>query len=148
MQFLFVGLAMLAGLSNPIQSAANAALNKALGHPLIAASVIYAIALTGLLLCGLITGLPLRGAGARFAGIPWWAYAGGLCNLVFVLAGATATQKIGSAAFTVTTLVTAVILSIILDKYGLLGLPMREATWPRLVGAVLAIGGVTMVSLF
>ena len=148
MQFLFIGLAMLAGLSNPIQSAANAALNKTLGNPLLAACVIYAVALAALLLCGAIAGLPFRGAGARFGGIPWWAYAGGLCNLIFVLAGATATQKIGSAAFTVTTLVTAVILSIILDKYGLLGLPMREATWPRLIGAALAIGGVTMVSLF
>ena len=36
MQALFYGLALLAGLSNPLQSAANAALNKGTGQPLVA----------------------------------------------------------------------------------------------------------------
>jgi transporter family-2 protein len=148
MQALFVALAMAAGLSNPIQSAANAAVNKALGHPVLAVVVVYAVAVAGLAVCLLVTGVPLRLLTEKAGGIPWWAYVGGLGNLLFALAGAAATQKIGSGAFTVTVLVTAVILSIVLDHFGLLGLPQRPASWPRLVGAALAIGGVTLVSLF
>jgi transporter family-2 protein len=118
-QALFVLLAMAAGLSNPVQSAANAAVNR-----------------------------PLREWPAKAGGIPWSAYVGGLCNLLFALAGAAATQKIGSGAFTVTVLVTAVALSIVLDHFDWLGLPHHPATWPRLLGGAFAIGGVIVVSLF
>ena len=80
--------------------------------------------------------------------MPWWAYSGGLCNLLFVLAGAIATRKIGSAAFTVTVLTCAIILSILLDSFGALGLEVHALTWQRAVGGALAIGGVVLVSLF
>ncbi len=148
MQALFVALAMLAGLSNPIQSAANATLNKTLGHPLLALVVVYAVAIAGLLIGLVVTGTPMRALVEKGGGIPWWAYVAGICNLTFAVAGAAATQKIGSGAFTVTVLVTAVVVSIVLDHYGWLGLPVHEAGWPRIAGAVLAIGGVVMVSLF
>ncbi len=50
-QVLLYGLALLAGISNPLQSAANAALNKGIGQPLAATLVVYAVALCGLLIC-------------------------------------------------------------------------------------------------
>ena len=92
MKWLLVGLAVLAGLSNPIQSASNAGLNKALGSVLPAALAIYGIALCGLLLCVPFLGLHWREVGAKAAGAPWWVWLGGLCNLVFVLAAALTTR--------------------------------------------------------
>ena len=151
MQALFYALAVLAGLSNPLQSASNAALNKGTGQPLVAGMVVYAVAITALLACAVIAaifGTPLREAAGKLGGLPWWAFVGGLCQLTFTLAAAVSTQKIGSAGFTVTVLVVAVVLSIALDQYGLMGLPVRDATWPRLLGAGLAIVGVTLVSVF
>ena len=150
MQALFFGLAFLAGLSNPLQSAANAALNKGLGQPLLSVVVVYAVAIAGLLVCAgiaMVSGVSLTGFGPLRT-IPWWAFVGGLCQLTFTLAAAVSTQKMGSAAFTVTVLVVAVVLSIVLDANGLMGLPMREASWPRLLGAVLAVAGVALVSFF
>ncbi len=150
MQALFFGLAFLAGLSNPLQSAANAALNKGLGQPVAAAMVVYAVAIAGLLACAgiaMVVGVPLMGLG-QLRTAPWWAFVGGLCQLTLTLEAAVSTQKMGSAAFTVTVLVVAVVLSIVLDANGLMGLPMREASWPRLLGAALAIAGVALVSFF
>ncbi len=149
-QILFYGLALLAGISNPLQSAANAALNKGIGQPLAAALVVYAVALCGLLICAgvaVMMGISLGGL-TKVGGLPWWAFVGGLCQLTFTVAAAVSTQKIGSAGFTVTVLVVAVVLSIALDKYGLMGLDVRDATWPRLLGAAFAIVGVTLVSVF
>jgi transporter family-2 protein len=149
-QVFFYGLALLAGISNPLQSAANAALNKGIGQPLAATLVVYAVALCGLLICtgiGAVAGISLGGL-SKVGGLPWWAFVGGLCQLTFTVAAAVSTQKIGSAGFTVTVLVVAVVLSIALDKYGLMGLEVRDATWPRLLGAALAIVGVTLVSIF
>ncbi len=151
MKFLFYGLAVLAGLSNPIQSASNAALNKGAGQPLAAGLVIYAVAVTGLLAgvaVAALFGVSFRGLGGKLGVLPWWAFVGGLANLTFTLAAAISTQKIGSGGFTVTVLVLAVTLSIVFDQFGLMGLPVRNATWPRLLGAALAVGGVTLVSMF
>ena len=150
MQILFYGLALLAGLSNPLQSAANAALNKGVGQPLATGLVVYAVAVCGLLVCvgvAAVAGASFGGLG-KLGGLPWWVFVGGLCQLTFTLAAAVSTQKIGSASFTVTGLVVAIVLSIALDKWGLMGLPGRDATWPRLLGAALAIAGVTLVSVF
>ena len=137
-------------MSNPLQSAANAALNKEVGQPLVTGLVVYAVAVGGLLVCvgvAALAGVSFGGLG-KIGGLPWWAFVGGLCQLTFTVAAAVSTQKIGSAAFTVTVLVIAVVLSIVLDKYGLMGLPVRDATWLRMLGAALAIGGVTLVAIF
>jgi transporter family-2 protein len=148
MQWLLVGLAALAGLSNPVQSAANAGLNKALGQPVVAAFAIYGVALLGLLVLAPFVGLSLRGVGGRFATVPWWAWAGGLCNALFVIAGAVVTKQIGSASFTVIVLVSAVLLSILLDQFGLMGLERHPVSLLRLLGGALAVVGVVLVSRF
>ena len=148
MQWLLVGLAALAGLTNPIQSAANAGLNKALGQVVLSALVIYGVALLALLVLSPFLGVSSRGLGQRIASVPWWAWLGGLCNLTFVLAGALATKKIGSASFTILSLVCAVLVSLLLDQLGVLGLEHRPATLLRLLGGGLAVAGVVLVSLF
>ncbi len=148
MKFLLIGMAMLAGVTIPLKSAANAQLNKGLGQVAVAALAIYVVALVGLLLCTPFFGVSLRGLAMRAGTIPSWAWAGGLCNLVFVLAAALTTQRLGAAAFTVTIATTATVLSIALDNFGLLGLAQHPVSWPRAAGAVLATGGVVLVSLF
>ncbi len=151
MQAVFFALAALAGLSNPVQSAANAALNKGVGQPIFAGLVIYAVGVIGLLLLAAAAaafGVPFRGPASKLGGVPWWAFVGGLCNVTFALAAAVSTQKIGSAAYTVTVLVVAVLLSIVLDQYGVMGLKVHPLSWPRGIGAALAVVGVVLVSLF
>ena len=61
-----------------------------------------------------------------------------------VLAAALTTQRIGAATFTVTILSAAVVL----DHFGLLGLPQHPLSSMRGSGAILVIGGVVVVSLF
>jgi len=149
MKILFFLLAIVAGLGNPLQSAANAGLNKSLG-PGLTALTVYGVALAAL-----ICALPFLGIGQssdpfmeRISHVPWWAWAGGLFNFAFVLAGSLAAREIGSAVFTVTVASCAVVLSVILDHFGLLGLEPHAASVPRLIGAAMAIGGICLVSLF
>ena len=149
MQWWFlVGLACAAGLSNPIQSAANAALHKALSQNILVVLAIYGVALGGLAVLSPFLGVSVRGLGGRLSGVPWWAWTAGLCNLLFILASATATKQIGSATFTVVALVSAVVLSILLDQFGIMGLEQRPATMLRIVGGALAVAGVVMVARF
>ncbi len=148
MKLLLIGLAALAGLGNPIQSAANAGMHKGIGQVVLTSLLIYLVAIIGVLLLSPFLGLSFRGVGQRIATLPWWAWLGGLCNLAFVASAAVATKRIGSATFTIVTLVCAVILSILLDQFGVLGLEHRPATALRLIGGALAIIGVILVALF
>lgn len=146
--WIFYAVAVAAGLSNPVQSAVNAALNKGVGQPLASAFVIYGVAILGLAAASVVYGLSTGGFGGRFGGIPWWAFAGGLCNLVFVLASAVCTRAIGSGAFTVVVTACAITLSVALDRLGLLGLDAHALSWQRVAGALLAIAGAALVSAF
>ena len=95
---------------------------------------IYLVALVALAVLAPLLGLSVRGVGQRIAVVPWWAWVGGVCNLIFVVAGAVATRRIGSATFTIVTLVCAVLLSLLLDQLGIMGLEQRPATALRLLG--------------
>lgn len=146
--WVFYLIAVAAGLSNPVQSAINATLNKGLGQPLVSAFVIYGVALSTLVVGSLVYGLSTKGLGGRFGEVPWWAFTGGVCNLVFVLASAIATRAIGSGAFTVVVTTFAITLSVVLDRFGLLGLEVHALSWQRVLGALLAIAGAVLVSAF
>ena len=148
MKILLIALTVLAGLGNPIQSAANAGMQKGIGQVVLTSLLIYGVGIIGLLLLSPFLGLSFRGTGHRIAALPWWAWLGGLCNLAFVVAAAMATKRVGSATFTIVTLVCAVVLSILLDQLGVLGLEQRPASALRLVGGAFAIIGVVLVALF
>jgi transporter family-2 protein len=147
MKWLLMGLAIAAGLSNPIQSAANAGLKKSLGQVMPSAIAIYAVALVTLLVVSPFLGLSLRGLPVRAMGAPWWVWLGGICNAVFVLSAAMATQKIGSATFTVTVACCAIVLSLVLDQTGAFGLQPHPINALRMLGGAMAIGGIMLVSL-
>lgn len=58
------------------------------------------------------------------------------------------TKKLGSATFTTAVVIAAVVTSLALDNFGLMGFPVRSATPLRLVGGVLAICSVVMIATF
>ncbi|MCR0984466.1 DMT family transporter [Roseomonas populi] len=138
--------AVVAGIGNPVQSAAGARLHEGMGSTALAALVVYAVALLGLLLLSPFLGLSFRDLGPRLAGLPWWAWVGGLCNLAFVLAGMLATRPLGAGTFTVITACLAVVASILLDRFGLMGLEPRPLSAMRLLGAAMAIGAIVLVA--
>ena len=148
MTWLLSAFAVLAGISNPLQSGSNSALLKATSAPVVAAFIVYAIGSICLLACIPFLGFPLRETTAKLAGVPWWAFIGGICNAVFLMATLLVTKKLGSATFTTLVVVSAVITSLTLDNYGLLGFEVRTATWLRVLGGALAAGGVLLIALF
>ncbi len=120
---------MLAGISNPVRSGSNSALNKAIRQPP-------------------FLGLSLRDLGARVAQAPWWVWLGGICNATFLFSTLIVAKRVGAGTFTTLVLTAAVITSVLLDRFGLLGFEQRPATLLRLVGGAFTIGGAFLVSKF
>ena len=140
--------AILAGVSNPLQSGSNSALLKSAGAPVVAAALVYGIGALCLLATIPFLGFPLRDTLSKLPAVPWWAYAGGVCNAFFLMSTLLVTRRLGSATFTTLVVVTAVIVALVLDNYGLMGFDIRPATAGRLLGGALAVAGVICIALF
>jgi transporter family-2 protein len=148
MHWFLAIFAVVAGISNPLQSGSNSALLKSLQEPVVSAVVVYLIGAACLALCVPFLGLGARPAMARLGSVPWWAYIGGICNALFLMCTLLVTKKLGSATFTTIVVISAVVTSIALDHFGLMGFEVREASLLRLVGAGLAVVGVVLIAVF
>jgi len=149
--WILVPLALVAGLAVPVQFAANSELRGAVGGPVTAAAISFVIGTAVLLL--IVFGILLVGRGESPtvpspAGVPWWAWAGGLLGAFYVASSIVLTPRLGAAAtigFVIGGQMTA---SILLDHFGLLNLPVQPVTLPRLGGAILVIVGAIIVLRF
>ena len=144
MGFFAVLVAVLAGAANPFQSATNGQLNKQLGEPVWAGITVYATGLLGMLLVQALTRHPLPVAKA--GGVSWWAWTGGLISILSTIAGLTLVRKLGAGIFTSLSVTAALVVAVVLDQFGLLGLRQHTASPGRLIGCGLLIGGVWLVS--
>ena len=145
MTWLIALIALLAGAANPLQAGTNAELNKQLHSPAWATLVVYATGLAAILLALLVTrhALPAR---ATVAGVPWWAWFGGIISLVSTIAGLTLAQRLGSGLFTGLTLTASVVVSVLLDQFALAGFTRHPLSPLRAAGCTLLIAGVWLVA--
>lgn len=77
-----------------------------------------------------------------------WAWLGGLCGGVYVLAVIFIADKVGAAVFTGLAVTAAIVTSVLLDHFGLVGFQVHAAGIGRIVGAVLMVAGLSLVCAF
>ncbi|MGI0134062.1 MAG: DMT family transporter [Candidatus Micrarchaeaceae archaeon] len=79
---------------------------------------------------------------------PWWAPLGGLAGAVAVFAGLTIVDKIGAAPLNGMIITTNILASIVIDHFGLLNLPVHQASLGRIMGAIFMVCGIILISKF
>lgn len=137
-------VAIAAGAANPFQTVTNGQLNKQLQQPVWAGIFIYLTGLLGMLAVQAFTRQPLL---AKSMGqVSWWAWTGGLISILSTMAGLMLVQKLGAGIFTSLSLTASLIVSVLLDQFGILGLRHHPASIGRMVGCGLLIAGVWLVS--
>lgn len=150
MIWLTVLVALLAGAANPFQAGTNAELNKQLHQPLLAGLWVYLTGLAGLLVAAaaapLLTRHSYAGVLGRVGHVSWWAWLGGLISIASTMAGLALAQKLGSGLFTGLTLTASILMSVLLDQFGLIGFRQHSASPLRIVGCCLLVGGVWLVA--
>lgn len=144
MTFFAFLVAILSGAANPFQSATNGQLNKQLGEPVWAGIVVYATGLLGMVLIQLFTRHALPSG--KVGSVNWWAWTGGLISIASTIAGLTLVQKLGAGIFTSLSVTASLVVSVLLDQFGLLGLKQHATTPGRLLGCGLLVAGVWLVS--
>ena len=134
---------ILGGAATALQGPTNARLAGAVGSPVNAAFISF---LVGTVALGLLAlALQTRPDVQAMKALPAWAWLGGLYGCVFVVAAAWGVPRIG-VALTITLMVAGQLaLSLILDHFGLMGVPRQPVSLTRLAGVLLVVGGVLLV---
>ena len=137
-------LVVATGILNTIQSGSNATLNKTLDRPLWSIVIIFSVALTTSLVMALVTGQRLPSAD-DVALVPWWAWVGGVMGATYILSMVLAADQLGAAVFMGVTVTLAVITSLVMDHFGLMGFEQHQAGVGRIVGGLLMVVGLALI---
>lgn len=134
--------AVVAGFLLPFQAGANARLSTSLPDRLQAAVVSFAVGLLALVVLALAkAGVPT----SVKPGLPWWAWIGGLMGAAYVASAVYIAPRLGVVALLVLGLVGQAAGSILVDHFGLMGLPTREMTPGRIIGLLVVLAGSWLV---
>jgi len=141
-------VALTAGALVSYQAGANATLGRALGHPLWATFVSLAVSLLVAIPVMLLLRVPVPSVGQAAANLPAWAWLGGVAGAIYVTAALLLTPRMGATNFIVCVVAGQILASLLIDHFGLVGLPVREVNWGRVTGAALIFVGMLLVQWF
>ena len=148
MQVFLYAFTVVTGVLNAVQPGLNTTLNRSLDQPFVAAMTVTLVSFASLLLAGLVAGRLALPDGGAFASVPWWGWFGGTLGAVYVLAQLFVAPRIGAAAFMGLAVTAAIVTSVALDHFGLIGFEEHPAGFGRLAGAALMIVGVLLVARY
>jgi transporter family-2 protein len=139
-----VALALVAGAILPFQAASNAMVGRTLGHPLWGALTSLAVSML-VVVPSLWAWRAPSPALAQAAAGPWWLWIGGVLGAIYVASAAAVTPRLGAGGFLVCVVAGQIVVSVLVDHFGLMGLGARPVNWVRLAGVALILGGVFLV---
>jgi len=144
---LFAVAALIAGAIVPFQAGSNAALGRALGHPLWATATSLVVSLLVMLPLLLALRVPAP-ALAPAAQLPAWAWLGGVAGVVYLTAALMLTPRMGATHFIVWVIAGQMLASVLMDHFGWMNIPVKEINPGRIAGVALIFVGVLVVQWF
>jgi transporter family-2 protein len=143
----WISLAFGAGGVIAVQAAVNSRLGRELSHPALATFVSFASGTICILLYCLLVKATLPSTHTLLR-VPVWAWFGGLLGTVYVLAVITTTPKLGVGTMVGLTVAGQMLMAVVLDHFGLLGLERHPISIGRLAGMALLIAGVVLLKRY
>ncbi|WP_299243356.1 DMT family transporter [uncultured Aquimarina sp.] len=146
-QFIFIILAILAGAVLPLQAGLNVQLGKSVHQPIFAAFASFLIGTVGLLIYLLILKFDFSSiSSTKTVSLVVWV--AGILGAFYVAAVIILAPKLGTALTFVLVVAGQMAVSLVFDHYGLLGLPVKQINWQKLMGIAFIIGGVLLIRKF
>lgn len=143
----FLGFAIFAiggGAAIVIQAAINSNLRFSLDSAMGAGFVSY-LGGTLFMLVGLLVTRQSWPAAATIARVDWLSWTGGFFGAIYVIAAIWLLPRLGATTLLALFVTGQMLASVIMDHYGILGVPQHPADWPRLIGCSLLIVGVVLI---
>jgi transporter family-2 protein len=142
---LLLLFAVVAGAFLPLQAGVNARLANYAGGAIRASLISFVV---GAICLALVVVLFYRSEDHHAGQAPWWAWVGGALGAFYVTSTVVVPLRVGAAAFFGILVAAQLVASVLLDQFGWLGFPQKEASPLRLVGVGLLVAGALLVRLF
>ncbi|MDE6515124.1 MAG: DMT family transporter [Bacteroidales bacterium] len=142
---VYLLLIFILGLMTPVQTAANSRLRQAVGSPLVASLVSFSIGTLYLIIVTLLQKGSLGIADEVFAGLPWWAWFGGVCGLYGLTVNILIFQKLGGVQTALMPMLGQIGMGMLIDSFGWFRSAVYAFTGLRLAALVMILAGVCMV---
>lgn len=143
---VYFGLLMIliAGLGNPVQTAVNSRLCTYTISPIIASAVSFAVGSAVLLVLTLATVHTVTVPHDIAASLPWWAWMGGAMGVVGLTGNILLFHKLGSIRTVLLPMTGQIIMSMIIDWFGLLGATPVPVSISGIIGLGLVLTGLAI----
>ena len=125
----------------------NGALRKSLDNPWLASIVSFLPIVALLMVLWFCLPTPMPSA-KGIAGMPWWAPLGGLVGAFAVIMGLLFVDKIGAGPFAGLTITANILMSLVIDNFGLFGMEQHSLNVWRLLGGALMTAGIVLIAAF
>lgn len=141
MFFVYLIIALSAGVALATQSAINTQLAKAMsGEAVIATFISFAVGTIVLFFIAWIK-TDLWGNLSTVPSQPWWKLIGGILGAVVVFTTVLLAPKLGITAMLFFIIVGQLITAATIDHFGLIGMPIREVNITKLIGLIIVAFG-------
>lgn len=145
--YLFMLLALVAGAMMPTQAAINNRLAVAVESPVLAAFISFVVGTLALLVYVVASGTPFGNiVSAKEA--PPIVWIGGLLGAFFVTAAVVLVPRLGVAMTFSLIIAGQMLVTLVIDHFGLLGVPVKEVSLARIAGILLITAGVVLIRKF
>ena len=141
MFFVYLIIALAAGVALATQSAINTQLAKAMsGEAVIATFISFAV---GTILLFFIAWVKtdLWGNLSAIPSQPWWKLIGGILGAIVVFTTVLLAPKLGITAMLFFIIVGQLITAATIDHFGLIGMPIREVNITKFIGLIIVAFG-------
>ncbi len=142
--YFYMLIALLAGAMMPTQAATNNKMAAFADSPVLAAIISFLVGTVALFAYTLLSGIPLTNISA-IKEAPAVAWAGGFLGAFFVAATVALVPRLGVAMTFSLIVAGQMVVTLIIDHFGLLGVPVKEVSIARIGGIVLIAAGVVLI---
>ena len=141
MFFVYLIIALAAGVALATQSGINTQLAKAMsGEAVIATFISFAVGTLVLFFIAWVK-TDLWGNLSTVPSQPWWKLIGGILGAVVVFTTVLLAPKLGITAMLFFIIVGQLITAATIDHFGLIGMPIREVNITKLIGLIIVAFG-------
>jgi len=145
--WILILLAIVAGAMAPLQAATNNRLAIVVDSPVLSALVSFVIGTLTLLIYIVASGTPLSNLGLMKEAPPV-AWIGGVLGAIFVTVTVLLLPKLGVAMTFSLVIAGQMLITLVIDHFGLLGIPVKEISLARILGVLLIVAGTILIRKF
>jgi len=145
--YIFIVVAICAGMMIPTQGAVNTKLSSYVGSPIAAAFISFLVGTIALFVYLLFSGTAFSNF-ANLKNAPLVAWTGGLLGAFFVSAIAASVPRFGVALTFGFAIAGQMLITLVIDHFGFLDVPVKEISVPRILGVLLIVAGVFVIRRF